>query len=63
MTPSGEIPSDCVDSLQSPMAWTEITRVKSLRDELRSAVDRTAEEWSVIVPPAVVRETSRCDRS
>jgi transposase len=32
------------------MVWTEITRPKYRRDELRYASDTTEEEWSVIAP-------------
>jgi hypothetical protein len=32
------------------MAWTEITRPKYQRDELRYASDTTDEEWALIEP-------------
>jgi transposase len=32
------------------MAWTEITRLKYQREELRYASDTTEEEWAVIAP-------------
>jgi hypothetical protein len=32
------------------MVWTEITRPKYRRDELRYASDTTDEEWAVIAP-------------
>jgi transposase len=32
------------------MVWTEITRPKSQRDELRYASDTMDEEWAVIAP-------------
>jgi transposase len=44
------IPSICEDSMEIPMAWTEITREKYRRDGMRYASDVTDEEWAVIGP-------------
>jgi transposase len=44
------IPSICDDSMEVPMAWTEITREKYRRDGMRYASDVTDEEWAVIGP-------------
>jgi transposase len=44
------IPSICNDSMEFPMAWTEITREKYRRDGMRYASDMTDEEWAIIAP-------------
>jgi transposase len=50
VTPVGRDSIGFADSLELPMAWTEITRAKYRRDGLRYASDMTDEEWAVIAP-------------
>jgi transposase len=50
VTPSCRDSIGFADSLDSKMAWTEITRQKYRRDGLRYASDTTDEEWAVIAP-------------
>jgi transposase len=60
--PAGHDSIGFADSLELPMAWTEITRAKYRREGLRYASDMTDAEWAVIgprLPPAAGRGRPR----